>query len=155
MNWSAYSRYVGDVFGGPLAMEGLAAFFLESTFLGLWLFGWDRLARRVHLFCIWIVALGSSLSAAFIMAANSWMQHPVGYAPGADGAPPQLDDIGAVFANPVFLWSYLKVLLAALATGTLVMLAVSAWHLLRGRDAAAFAKSAALAIGVLVPVTSR
>ena len=87
MNWSAYSRYVGDVFGGPLAMEGLAAFFLESTFLGLWLFGWDRLGRRVHLFCIWMVALGSSLSAAFIMAANSWMQHPVGYAPGTGGAP--------------------------------------------------------------------
>ena len=83
MNWSAYSRYVGDVFGGPLAMEGLAAFFLESTFLGLWVFGWDRLSPRVHLFCIWMVALGSSLSAAFIMAANSWMQHPVGYAPGA------------------------------------------------------------------------
>src|SRR5215510_5554237 len=79
MNWSAYSRYVGDVFGGPLAMEGLAAFFLESTFLGLWLFGWGRLRPRVHLFCIWMVALGSTLSAAFIMAANSWMQRPVGY----------------------------------------------------------------------------
>ena len=100
MNWSAYSRYVGDVFGGPLAMEGLAAFFLESTFLGLWVFGWDRLSPRVHLFCIWMVALGSSLSAAFIMAANSWMQHPVGYAPGAAGEPPQLDDIGARVHEP-------------------------------------------------------
>src|SRR5437763_5095807 len=99
MNWSTYSRFVGGVFGGPLAMEGLAAFFLESTFLGLWLFGWDRLPRRVHLFCIWMVALGSSLSAAFIMAANSWMQHPVGY---AAGNPPRLDDIGALFTNPVF-----------------------------------------------------
>ena len=79
MNWSAYSRFVGDVFGAPLAMEGLAAFFLESTFLGLWLFGWDRLPKRVHLACIWLVALGSMLSAVFIMAANSWMQHPVGY----------------------------------------------------------------------------
>ena len=79
MNWSAYSRFVGDVFGGPLAMEGLAAFFLESTFLGLWVFGWDRLPKRVHLACIWLVAVGSVLSAAFIMAANSWMQHPVGY----------------------------------------------------------------------------
>ena len=100
MNWSAYSRYVGDVFGGPLAMEGLAAFFLESTFLGLWVFGWDRLSRRVHLFCIWMVALGSSLSAAFIMAANSWMQHPVGYAPGAAGEPPRLNDIGARVHQP-------------------------------------------------------
>jgi cytochrome d ubiquinol oxidase subunit I len=150
MNWSAYSRYVGDVFGGPLAMEGLAAFFLESTFLGLWLFGWDRLSRRVHLFCIWMVALGSSLSAAFIMAANSWMQHPVGY---KAGNPPRLDDIGALFSNPVFLWGYLHVLLAALATGALVMLAVSAWQLRRGREAATFTRSAALAVSVLVPVS--
>jgi cytochrome d ubiquinol oxidase subunit I len=150
MNWSAYSRYVGDVFGGPLAMEGLAAFFLESTFLGLWLFGWDRLSRRVHLFCIWMVALGSSLSAAFIMAANSWMQHPVGY---AAGNPPRLDDIGALFTNPVFLWGYLHVLLAALATGALVLLAVSAWQLRHGREAETFTRSAALAISVLVPVS--
>src|SRR4051794_4947780 len=150
MNWSAYSRYVGDVFGGPLAMEGLAAFFLESTFLGLWLFGWDRLSRRVHLFCIWMVALGSSLSAAFIMAANSWMQHPVGY---KAGNPPRLDDIGALFTNPVFLWGYVHVLLAALATGALVMLAVSAWHIRRDREAEAFTRSAALALSVLVPVS--
>src|SRR5271156_3314341 len=80
MNWSAYSRFVGDVFGGPLAMEGLAAFFLESTFLGLWWFGWDRLPKRVHLACIWLVTAGAMLSAAFILVANSWMQHPVGYA---------------------------------------------------------------------------
>jgi cytochrome d ubiquinol oxidase subunit I len=150
MNWSAYSRYVGDVFGGPLAMEGLAAFFLESTFLGLWVFGWDRLSPRVHLFCIWMVALGSSLSAAFIMAANSWMQHPVGYAPGS---PPRLDDIGAVFANPVFLWGYLHVLLAAAATGALVLLAISAWHLRRELEVDAFRKSAALAVSVLLPVS--
>src|SRR4249920_1982254 len=77
MDWSIYSRTVGDVFGAPLAMEGLAAFFLESTFLGLWVFGWDKLPRRVHLATIWAVAAGSALSAAFIMAANSWMQHPV------------------------------------------------------------------------------
>ena len=146
MNWSAYSRYVGDVFGGPLAMEGLAAFFLESTFLGLWVFGWDRLPRRVHLFCIWMVALGSFLSAAFIMAANSWMQHPVGYAPGQAGAPPQLNDIGALFTNPVFVWGYFHVVLAALATGTLVLLAISAWHLRRAVEVDAFRKSAALAI---------
>src|SRR5438270_12896756 len=80
MNWSAYSRFVGDVFGAPLAMEGLIAFFVESTFLGLWIFGRDRLPKRVHLACIWLVAAGSMLSAAFILAANSWMQHPVGYA---------------------------------------------------------------------------
>src|SRR3954464_658933 len=147
MNWSAYSRYVGDVFGGPLAMEGLAAFFLESTFLGLWLFGWERLPKRVHLLCIWMVAAGAMLSAAFIMAANSWMQHPVGY---AAGNPPRLDDIGALFTNPVFLWSYFHVILAALGTGALVTLSISAWQLRRGRGP--FAKSAALAISMLVPV---
>ena len=78
MNWGAYSRLVGNIFGAPLAMEGLAAFFLESTFLGLWLFSWDKLPRKIHLLTIWAVSLGSALSAAFIMAANSWMQHPVG-----------------------------------------------------------------------------
>ena len=79
MNWSAYSKYVGDIFGAPLAMEGLAAFFLESTFLGLWIFGWDRLKPKIHLATIWIVAIGTTMSAYFILAANSWMQHPVGY----------------------------------------------------------------------------
>src|SRR5918995_296066 len=78
MNWSSYSRYVGDIFGAPLAIEGLAAFFVESTFLGLWIFGRDRLSPRVHLACIWMVAIGTLLSAYFILAANSWMQHPVG-----------------------------------------------------------------------------
>src|SRR6266566_1628938 len=78
MNWSVYSKYVGDVFGAPLAIEGLAAFFLEATFLGLWIFGWGRLSRRVHLATIWLAALGTWLSAYFILVANSWMQHPVG-----------------------------------------------------------------------------
>ncbi len=77
MNWSAYSRFVGDVFGAPLAIEGLLAFFLESTFLGLWIFGWNAPARRaIHLACIWLVAIGTGLSAFFILAANAWMQHP-------------------------------------------------------------------------------
>ena len=79
MNWSDYSRFVGDVFGAPLAMEALLAFFLESTFIGLWIFGWDRLPRSCHLACIWLVAIGTKLSAYFILAANSWMQHPVGF----------------------------------------------------------------------------
>jgi cytochrome d ubiquinol oxidase subunit I len=113
-------------------------------------FGWDRLSPRVHLFCIWMVALGSWLSAAFIMAANSWMQHPVGY---AAGDPPRLDDIGAVFTNPVFLWGYFHVLLAALATGTLVLLAISAWHLRRAVEVDAFRRSAGLAIAILVPLS--
>src|SRR5919108_3194836 len=116
MNWSGYSRFVGDVFGAPLAMEGLAAFFLESTFLGLWLFGWDRLPKRLHLATIWAVAVGGLLSAAFIMAANSWMQNPVGYAIDPATGQAQLTDIGAVLTNPVFLRSYLHVLLASLIT---------------------------------------
>jgi cytochrome d ubiquinol oxidase subunit I len=149
MNWSAYSRLVGNIFGAPLAMEGLAAFFLESTFLGLWLFGWDKLSRRVHLLTIWLVALGSILSAAFIMAANSWMQHPVGYIMVA--GKPQLNDVWALFTNPVFVWGYTKVVLAAIVTGAAVMLAVSAWQLRRGADRDVFTLSARLSLFVLVP----
>jgi cytochrome d ubiquinol oxidase subunit I len=151
MDWGAYSRLVGNIFGAPLAMEGLAAFFLESTFLGLWLFGWDKLPRRVHLATIWAVSLGTVLSAAFIMAANSWMQHPVGYQ--MVHGKPVLNDIWALFTNPVFVWGYSKVLLAALVTGTMVMLAVSAWQLRRGqdKDKDVFLRSARLSVVVLVP----
>jgi len=151
MDWGAYSRLVGNIFGAPLAMEGLAAFFLESTFLGLWLFGWDKLPRRVHLATIWAVSLGTVLSAAFIMAANSWMQHPVGYQ--MVHGKPVLNDIWALFTNPVFVWGYSKVLLAALVTGTMVMLAVSAWQLRRGqdKDKDVFLRSAKLSVVVLVP----
>jgi cytochrome bd ubiquinol oxidase subunit I len=150
MNWSAYSRFVGDVFGAPLAMEGLAAFFLESTFLGLWLFGWGRLPKRVHLACIWLVAAGTMLSAMFIMVANSWMQHPVGYALNSHGQP-ELNDIGALFTNPTFLWGYVHIILAALITGSLVMLAVSAWHLRKQREVEAFRHTARLSVIVLLP----
>jgi cytochrome d ubiquinol oxidase subunit I len=149
MNWSAYSRLVGNIFGAPLAMEGLAAFFLESTFLGLWLFGWDKLHRRIHLLTIWLVSLGTVLSAAFIMAANSWMQHPVGYV--MVNGKPQLNDIWAVFTNQVFVWGYSKVLLASLVTGAAVMLAVSAWQLRHGGVQEVFTRSARLALIVLVP----
>src|SRR4051794_22544272 len=151
MNWGAYSRLVGNVFGAPLAMEGLAAFFLESTFLGLWLFGWDKLPRRVHLLTIWLVALGGALSAAFILAANSWMQHPVGYTTDKATGRPQLDDIGAVLTNPVFLRGYLHVLLASLATAAAVMLAVAAWQLRRGKSPDVFAPAARLALVTLAP----
>src|SRR5213080_2881359 len=149
MDWGAYSRLVGNVFGAPLAMEGLAAFFLESTFLGLWLFGWDKLPRRVHLATIWAVSLGTALSALFIMAANSWMQHPVGYQ--MVNGKPQLNDIWAVFTNPVFVWGYAKVLFVALVTCCMVMLAVSAWQLRHGGDRPVFARSARIAIIVLIP----
>ncbi|MGB6456933.1 MAG: cytochrome ubiquinol oxidase subunit I [Streptosporangiaceae bacterium] len=149
MNWSAYSRLVGNIFGAPLALEGLAAFFLESTFLGLWLFGWDKLSRRVHLATIWLVAVGAMLSALFIISANSWMQHPVGYVMVA--GKPQLNDIWALFTNPVFIWSYTKVILASITTGAAVMLAVSAWQLRRGGEKAVFGRAARMSLVVLVP----
>src|ERR1700753_3479321 len=149
MDWGAYSRLVGNIFGAPLAMEGLAAFFLESTFLGLWLFGWDKLPKRVHLATIWAVFFGSVLSGAVIMAANSWMQHPVGYI--MVNGKPQLNDIWALFTNPVFVWGYSKVLFVSLVTGTMVMLAVSAWQLRHGGNREVFTRSARLALIVLVP----
>ena len=149
MNWGAYSRLVGNVFGAPLAMEGLAAFFLESVFLGLWLFGWDKLPRRVHLLTIWAVSFGSVLSAAFIMAANSWMQHPVGYV--MVNGKPQLNDIWALLTNPVFVWGYAKVLFVSLVTGAMIMLAVSAWHLRHRGEPEVFTRSARIALIVLVP----
>src|SRR6266513_1309786 len=149
MNWGAYSRLVGNIFGAPLAMEGLAAFFLESTFLGLWLFGWDKLQRRVHLLTIWAVSLGTVLSALFIMAANSWMQHPVGYV--MVNGKPQLNDIWALLTNPVFVWGYAKVLFVSLVTGAMIMLAVSAWHLRHRGEPEVFTRSARIALIVLVP----
>src|SRR6188508_1551910 len=101
MNWSDYSRFVGDVFGAPLAIEGLLAFFLESTFLGLWIFGWDRLPRTAHLACIWIAAVGTALSAYFILAANSFMQNPVGFKFNPETGRAELTDFGAVLTNKV------------------------------------------------------
>jgi cytochrome bd-type quinol oxidase subunit 1 len=153
MNWSQYSRFVGDVFGAPLAMEGLAAFFLESTFLGLWLFGWDILPRKLHLASIWAVAVGATLSAAFIMAANSWMQHPVGYQINSATGRPQLTSITALFTNPVFVWGYLHVILASLLTGALVMLSVSAWHLRKKSNPELFVRTTKVALSFLVPVS--
>ena len=103
MNWSDYSRFVGDVFGAPLAVEGLLAFFLESTFLGLWIFGWDRLPRAVHASCMWLVHLGTLFSAYFILAANSFMQHPVGYEYNPETGRAELTDFVAVLTNKVQL----------------------------------------------------
>ena len=155
MNWSAYSRLVGDIFGAPLAMEGLIAFFLESTFLGLWIFGWDRVSRQVHLLAIWLVTLGAVLSAAFIMAANSWMQHPVGYQISKATGRPQLNDIWAVLTNPVFGWGFLHVIVASLVTASAVMLAVSAWQLRKtsadSEHREIFGSSLRLSLIVLLP----
>jgi cytochrome bd ubiquinol oxidase subunit I len=151
MNWSVYSKFVGGVFGAPLAIEGLAAFFLEATFLGLWIFGWDRLSPRLHLATIWLAALGTWLSAYFILVANSWMQHPVGYKM-VDGEA-QLTDVWALLSNEFALRAYLHVLLVGLTTASIVVLGISCWHLLRGRNVDLFRRAAALALIVAVPVT--
>jgi cytochrome d ubiquinol oxidase subunit I len=152
MNWSEYSRYVGDVFGAPLAMEGLAAFFLESTFIGLWIFGRDRLSPRLHLATIWAVAIGSAMSAYFILAANSWMQHPVGYRIAESGRA-EMTSIWAVLTNSTALYAFGHTILGALATGGMVMLGVSAYHLARRRDVDGFRRSATLALAVTFVAT--
>jgi cytochrome d ubiquinol oxidase subunit I len=133
MNWSAYSRFVGDVFGAPLAFEGLMAFFFEATFIGLWIFGWDKLPRALHLASIWMVVLGSTLSAYFILAANAFMQNPVGYQMAADGGRAELIDFGAVLTNPVVLAAFPHTIFAAWMFSAAVVIAVSAWHLSRGQ----------------------
>jgi cytochrome d ubiquinol oxidase subunit I len=149
MNWSVFSRLVGNVFGGPLAFEGLVAFFLESTFLGLWIFGWNRLSKKAHLACIWLVSAGTVISAVFIMAANSWMQHPVGYKLNS-AKQPELNNFFALFTNPVFLWGFTHVILASLVTGALIMLGVSAWHMRRQREVDAFRRTAVISLVVLL-----
>nr|MDT0657661.1 cytochrome ubiquinol oxidase subunit I [Micromonospora sp. DSM 115978] len=141
MNWSDYSRFVGDIFGAPLAIEALVAFFLESTFLGLWIFGWDRLPRRIHLATIWAAALGSALSAYFILAANSWMQNPVGYRINPDSGRAELTDIGAVLTNKVALVTFPHTIAGCFLVAGSLMVAVALWHLIRhpdGPDTAAF-----------------
>jgi cytochrome bd ubiquinol oxidase subunit I len=146
MNWSSFSRLVGDVFGVPLAVEGLLAFFMESTFLGLWMFGWGRLARPVHLACIWLVALGTNLSALFILAANSWMQHPAGYRIDPATGRAVLTDIGAVLLNPTLLVTVPHTLFASLATGAMLVAGVSAYHLFRRNRVEVFRRAAAIGL---------
>src|SRR3954453_12813649 len=106
MNWSDYRRFVGDIFGAPLAIEGLVAFFLEFTFLGLWIFGWDRLPKKVHLASIWLASIGTMLSSYFILAANSWMKHPVGYQVNPAVGRAELHSIGAVLTNVTTLVTF-------------------------------------------------
>ena len=133
MNWSDYSRFVGDVFGAPLAIEGLLAFFLESTFLGLWIFGWDRLPPKVHAACIWAVHVGTLFSSYFILAANSWMQHPVGYRFNPDTGRAEMNDFAAVMFNKVQLVTFPHTVLGAYLTGAAFVVGVSLWSMLRGR----------------------
>ncbi len=127
MNWSDYSRFVGDVFGAPLAVEALLAFFLESTFLGLWIFGWDKLPRGLHAGCMWLVHIGTLASSWFILAANSWMQHPVGYTYNEKTGRAELTDFAAVMFNKVQLVTFPHVILAAYMTAAAFLVGVSAW----------------------------
>jgi cytochrome bd ubiquinol oxidase subunit I len=144
MNWSEYSRYVGDIFGAPLAIEALLAFFLESTFLGVWIFGWDRLSKRLHAGVMWLVAIGSNLSALWILIANSWMQNPVGYTVVNGRA--VMTDFGAVVTNPHVWLQWPHVFFAGLATAGFFVMGIAAYRLWRRDwDAESFQKAFRLA----------
>jgi cytochrome d ubiquinol oxidase subunit I len=134
MNWSNYSRFVGDVFGAPLALEGLLAFFLEATFIGLWIFGWDKLPRGLHLATIWVVAAGTILSAYFIIAANAFMQNPVGYKLNEARGRAELTDIWAVLTNKVALAAFPHTIFAAFMVSAGLIISVAAWHLSRRQN---------------------
>ena len=131
MNWSEYSRFVGDIFGAPLALEALIAFFLESTFLGMWIFGWDRLSKGVHLTTIWLGAAGTFISSIFIIAANAWMQNPVGAVYDASQGRAELDSLMAVLANPVFLTQWPHTIAASFVSGGAFMAGVAIYMLAR------------------------
>ncbi len=159
MNWAYYSHYVGDVFGAPLAIEGLMAFFLEATFVGLFFFGWNKLSRLGHLVVTWMVALGSSLSALWILVANGWMQHPVGARFNPDTMRMEVTDFMAVIFNPVAQAKFVHTISAGYVTGAVFVLAISALFLLRGKHseiarrsmtvAASFGLLSALSVVVL------
>ncbi|HEU5243483.1 MAG TPA: cytochrome ubiquinol oxidase subunit I [Gaiellaceae bacterium] len=151
MNWSVYSKYVGNVFGAPLAIEGLAAFFVESTFLGLWIFGWNRLSPRIHLATLWVVVVASWASGYFILVANSWMQHPVGYKVVNGQA--ELTSVWALLSNNFALRAFVHTMLAGLIFGSIVMLGICCWHFLRGHEVDLFRQAAKLALIVALPAT--
>ncbi|WP_446666895.1 cytochrome ubiquinol oxidase subunit I [Flexivirga sp. B27] len=143
MNWSDYSKFVGDIFGAPLAFEALLAFFMESTFLGLWIFGWGRIPEKIHVACIWIVHIGTVLSAYFILAANSFMQHPVGYKYNPQTGRAELTDFIAVLTNKVQLVTFPHVLTAAYLCGGALVMGVGLWSMRRhGHDKQMYRKAA-------------
>jgi cytochrome d ubiquinol oxidase subunit I len=146
-NWAYYSHYVGDIFGVPLAIEGLMAFFLESTFVGLFFFGWDRLSKVGHLVVTFLVALGSNLSALWILIANGWMQHPVGADFNFETMRMELTSISQIILNPVAQCKFVHTVAAGYVTASAFMLGVSAWYLLKGRDVGFAIRSFAVAAG--------
>ncbi|MBV6305764.1 cytochrome ubiquinol oxidase subunit I [Candidimonas humi] len=159
MNWAYYSHYVGDIFGAPLAIEGLMAFFLEATFVGLFFFGWDRLSKVSHLAVTWLVALGTNLSALWILIANGWMQNPVGAIFNPLTMRMEMTDFGAVIFNPVAQAKFVHTVSAGYVMGAIFVMGVSAWYILRGRHvdlakrsmvvAASFGLASALSVVVL------
>lgn len=146
-NWAYYAQYVGDIFGVPLAIEGLMAFFLESTLIGLFLFGWDRLSKVKHLAVTWLVALGSNLSALWILIANAWMQHPVGTYFNEQTMRMELQSLSAVFFNPVAQVKFVHTVASGYVTGSIFVLGISAYYLLKGRDIPFARRSFAVAAG--------
>lgn len=144
-NWAYYSHYVGDIFGAPLAIEGLMAFFLESTFIGLFFFGWDRLSKVQHLSVTWLVALGSNLSALWILIANGWMQNPVGAEFNFQTMRMELTDFGALLFNPVAQVKFVHTVAAGYVTGAIFVLAISSYYLLKKRDQGFARRSFAIA----------
>jgi len=134
MNWSSYSRFVGDIFGAPLAMEGLLAFFLESTFLGLWIFGWDRLSKKMHLATIWLAATGTLLSAYFILAANAFMQHPVGYVLNKTRGRAELTSIVRVLTQNTAVSAFFHTVPSAFLTAGALFAGIAGWMIWKGRD---------------------
>lgn len=144
-NWSYYSHYVGDIFGAPLAIEGLMAFFLESTLVGLFFFGWDRLSKVQHLAVTWLVALASNLSALWILIANGWMQHPVGAEFNFETMRMEMVSFSEVVFNPVAQVKFVHTVSAGYVTGAMFVLAISAWYMLKGRDLAFARRSFAIA----------
>ena len=135
-NWAYYSHYVGDVFGVPLAIEGMMAFFLESTFVGLFFFGWNRLSKLQHLSVTWMVAIGSNLSALWILIANAWMQYPVGAEFNYETMRMELTSISELFFNPVAQVKFIHTVSAGYVTGSMFVLSISAWYMLKRRDLA-------------------
>ncbi len=150
MNWSEYSRYVGDIFGAPLAIEATAAFFLESVFLGVWIFGWNKTSKKVHALAIWLAAIATNLSALWILIANGWMQHPVGYVFSPANHRAEMVDFLALVTNPSALLSFGHTLLSAYTLGAFFILGISAWHILRKNETALFTKTFRLASVVAV-----
>lgn len=144
-NWSYYSHYVGDIFGAPLAIEGLMAFFLESTFVGLFFFGWDRLSKKQHLAVTWLVALGSNLSALWILVANGWMQNPIASEFNYETMRMEMLSFSELVLNPVAQVKFVHTVAAGYTTGAMFILGISAWYLLKGRDIAFAKRSFAIA----------